>query len=253
MKNLFLIATLAGFSICVLGCRSAADAPQVQLERARVLLDRNQPNEAIEILDGLATTLPEDPEVFYLRGLAYEQLGNSESALKDFTESLHISPDQAACLNDRAVLLARLEKYEPAVVDLQHLVDLYPGDASAWINFGLIWHKRKEFAKADNAYARAAAIAPDAELFFLRGCLSFEQQKFEEGETYFSKAITANEKMVKAWLNRGVCRIYLQNGEGGVNDLRMARKLDEDLQFTAVIDVLLRSAERYATVPRQDP
>ena len=106
------------------GCGASADSPEVKLERARILMQRDQAAEAIPLLNEVIDATPKDPEARYQRGVAYESLSVLEKALIDYTECLTLNPERTDALNNKAVVLAKMKRFEDAAAEFTRLVDL---------------------------------------------------------------------------------------------------------------------------------
>jgi tetratricopeptide (TPR) repeat protein len=62
---------------------------------------------------------PKSAECFYNRGLAYQALGQNDSALADFARAVELQPRLTVASLRRAILLCRRQRYDEASVDLQ--------------------------------------------------------------------------------------------------------------------------------------
>ena len=212
------------------GCANSADAPAVVLERARILLERDQTEESIPLFGEAIAAMPDDPEPRYLRGLAYEKLDVFEKALTDYTDCLRLDGDRTDALNNKAVVLAKLKRFEEAAAEFTRLVNLDPQDPLAYRNRGLCHFDLEHYDAALLDYDKAIQLAPeDAAGWFQRGNVFLEKNEYPKAVEDYSKAITFDELFAKAWMNRGVARY--QNGEKALAsaDLQKAQALDDNI------------------------
>ena len=101
MSLLLMVLVLAG-------CGAKKNTPKVQLERARMMLDRGQLHEAVQTFSAALTASPGNADDYYDRGVAYERLEQLEQAAADYSEALRLNPAHAQALNNRAVVLAQI-------------------------------------------------------------------------------------------------------------------------------------------------
>lgn len=212
------------------GCAKSGESPDVQLERARILSDRGQFEEAVAMFSKVLESMPDRSDVYYSRGVAYENAGLPEKALPDYTRCLELEPTRTEAINNRGVVLARLERYEEAVAEFTRLVNLQPDDALALRNRGLSRHDLGQLDEAIADYTLALQIAPnDAQNWFQRGNVYLDQKQPELAIQDFSSAIERDPKLARAWMNRGVARYQLGEKSAAAEDLKHAQELDDNI------------------------
>ncbi len=230
-----------------LGCGPDDDAPEILVERARLFLDRGKPDDAIEMLDRVIKAWPESADAFFDRGTAHQQVGELETALEDFNRALQLDPEGSRVLNDRGVLLARLGRLDEAVSDFRRLLQLEPGDATGWINLGLVHHKQGNLEAALESYRRSTELRRDAESLFLEASVLFAQGDFKRAEETYSYVIEIESRWAKVWMNRGLCRLKLNQRELAQADFRRCQEVDDDMQFAVAISEVTGSLETTLT------
>ena len=212
------------------GCANSGDSPAVVLERARILLEREQIEESIPLFSDAIAAMPEEPEPRYLRGLAYEKLNVLEKALVDYSECLRLDEDRADALNNKAVVLAKLKRFEEAAVEFTRLVNLDPQDPLAYRNRALCHFDLEHYDAALLDYDKAIQLAPkDAAGWFQRGNVFLEKNEYPKAIEDYSQAIAFDDLLAKAWMNRGVALYH--NGEKSLAsaDLQKAQSLDDNI------------------------
>lgn len=212
------------------GCGASADSPEVKLERARILMQRDQAAEAIPLLNEVIDATPKDPEARYQRGVAYESLSVLEKALIDYTECLTLNPERTDALNNKAVVLAKMKRFEDAAAEFTRLVDLDPQGPLAYRNRGLCHFDLGRFDDALADYAKALELAPtDPANWFQRAGVYLKQNRFDEAEQDYSKAIELDPALASAWMNRGVARFKRGDKKLAAADLQKAQSLDDNI------------------------
>lgn len=218
------------FAAVSIGCGKPAELPEVTIERARILMERDQTAEAVPLLNEAVAEMPVSAEARYQRGVAYESLGVLEKALVDYTECLRLDGERTDALNNKAVVLAKMKRFEDAAVEFGRLIDLDPQEALSWRNRGLCHADLGNYDAALADYAKALELAPnDPAGWFQRGGVYLKQGRFAEAEGDFTKAIEADPELAKAWMNRGVVRYRRGENKLAAEDLEKAQALDDNI------------------------
>jgi Tfp pilus assembly protein PilF len=211
------------------GC-SRSETPEVMLERARILMQREQIAEAVPLLDAVVAAMPESAEARYQRGVAYERLDVLEKALADYTECLKLDDERTDALNNKAVVLARLERLDEATQDFSRLIELNPQGSLAWRNRALSYADQKQYDKSLADYGKALELAPEDPVnWYQRGVVYLAQGKLAEAESDFTKALELNPELARAWMNRGVVRYRQGQKQLASVDLQKAQELDDTI------------------------
>jgi len=227
---LFFSSLVLAGALFAAGCANSTDAPVVVLERARILLERDQVEESIPLFSEAIAAMPDDPESRYLRGLAYEKLDVLEKALTDYTDCLRLDGDRTDALNNKAVVLAKLKRFEEAAAEFTRLVNLDPQDPLAYRNRGLCHFDLEHYDAALLDYDKAIQLAPEvAAGWFQRGNVFLEKHDYAKAVEDYSKAITFDEQFAKAWMNRGVARYHTGEKALASADLQKAQALDDNI------------------------
>ncbi len=236
MNRMTLIPQQFRTSICIVltalafGCGKGIDGPAVTLERARILMERDQAAEAIPLLNEVVAALPKEAEALYQRGVAYESLDVLEKALADYTECLQLDRERTDALNNKAVVLAKLERFSEAAAEFTRLVELDPQGPLAYRNRGLCHFDLNNFDAALADYAKALELAPkEAANWFQRAAVYLEQKRYAEAELDYTKAIELDPELAKAWMNRGVVRYKSGQKALAAEDLAKAQELDDNI------------------------
>jgi Tfp pilus assembly protein PilF len=209
------------------GC-TKTETPEVMLERARILMQREQIAEAVPLLDAVVAAMPESAEARYQRGVAYERLDVLEKALADYTECLKLDDERRDALNNKAVVLARLERLDEATQDFTRLIELDPQGSLAWRNRALSFADQKQYDKSLADYGKALELAPEDPVnWYQRGIVYLAQGKLMEAENDFSKALELDPELARAWMNRGVVRYRQGKKQLASVDLQKAQELDD--------------------------
>ncbi|MCM3900316.1 MAG: tetratricopeptide repeat protein [Pyrinomonadaceae bacterium] len=125
------------------------------LAHGRLLLNSGSLNEAIGELSVAASTDPTSGEAHNLLGLAFEQKGLRERALKSFEIAVRLNRDEPEFLNNLGYVLFKNGDYEGASKYLKRAARRAPGNARIWNNLGLAQSERGHFDDAFKSFTRA--------------------------------------------------------------------------------------------------
>ena len=212
------------------GCTAPADSPALVLEKAKILMQRDQPAEAVPLLDQAVSMAPDSAEARYQRGVAMEAVGALEKALLDYNECLRLVADRKDALNNKAVVLAKLKRFEEAEQVFTRLIEINPEEALGYRNRALCNVDMKKYDVALADYAKALELDPkEPANWYQRAAVYKLQERWAEADTDFSKAIELDAELALAYMNRGVVRYRLGNKAGAAEDLARAQELDSDI------------------------
>ena len=119
------------------------------------LLNSGNLNEAIAELSVSASINPGSAEAHNLMGLAYEQKGLRDRALKYFETAVRLNANEPEYLNNLGYLLFKNREYEKATKYLKRAVKLAPDNPRIWNNLGLAQAEREQFDDAYKSFAKA--------------------------------------------------------------------------------------------------
>ncbi len=229
------LASIACLILLVSGCAEAPDSPELMLARAKILMDRGQGAEAIPLLDLALNAMPQNPDVYYHRGLVYENLNLPEKALADYDSCLRLDNRRTDALNNKAVQLAKMKRYDEAILAFSELVDLDREDFLGYRNRGLCRFDMHDNAGALEDYDAALKLNPDdSSSWFQRGNVHLSMDNLDAAESDFSEALELDAEFAKAWMNRGVVRYRKGQKPLAAEDLTRAQELDSNIVLPAL-------------------
>ena len=229
------LASVAGLIMLVASCAKAPDSPELMLARAKILTDRGRAAEAIPVLDLALKAMPQNPDVYYQRGVVYENLDVPEKALADYVACLQLDNRRTDALNNKAVQLAKLKRYDEAISAFSELVDRDREDFLGYRNRGLCRFDMHDDAGALQDYDTALKLNPDdSSSWFQRGNVHLSMNNLDAAESDFSKALELDAEFARAWMNRGVVRYRKGAKSLAAEDLTRAQKLDSNIVLPSI-------------------
>ncbi|RWX55790.1 hypothetical protein EDI28_10680 [Photobacterium chitinilyticum] len=138
---------------------------QSDRELAEVALVGGRPGSAIDIYRQQLESRPDDVELLYLLGVAYNQTGEFDLALhfldkakaQDLAVKQHVRGDILRELGRAKLALGDIRQ---AQRDLESAADLLPASAETMNSLGVSYALQKEYGKAREAFIVALAIEP---------------------------------------------------------------------------------------------
>ena len=130
---------------------------------AHVLSELGRHERAIELLERLGKRLPEDVDLKFDLGAAYERARRHADAERVFREIVLAHPRHALALNYLGYMLAdRGERLEEAVSLISRALELDPENPSFHDSLGWAYYRQRRYDLAEKHLARAAAGSPDS-------------------------------------------------------------------------------------------
>jgi Flp pilus assembly protein TadD len=136
------------FAVCV-----AATARADELAEASRLLRAGQHQQAMEQVDKVLASQPQDPRARFLKGLIYAEQGNAGAAIEVFQKLTVDYPELPEPHNNLAVIYASRGEYDKARVALEQSIRTHPSYATAYENLGDVYAKL-----ASQAYDKALKL-----------------------------------------------------------------------------------------------
>ena len=123
------------------------------LQEAGKLLGARQHAQALERVNKVLATQPEDPRARFLQGLIYADQGNADAAIEVFQKLTVDYPELPEPYNNLAVIHASRGQYDKARAALEQSIRTHPSYATAYENLGDVYAKL-----ASEAYDKALKL-----------------------------------------------------------------------------------------------
>lgn len=123
------------------------------------LLDNGFNLEAKQNLLYLVRTFPDNAELLYNLGIAYEKLGEFEKAERAYLRAIVISPENDFYYN-LGITYIEMKEWGKAIVALKHVVDTEQDDSNTFFNLGLCFFNQEEYDVAIPYFQRTIELNP---------------------------------------------------------------------------------------------
>lgn len=119
------------------------------------------PHKAILYLTNAVKLQPNDAEIYYNRGVAYENLGQYQPAIKDYNQAISLNPSYSEAFYNRGTIYSEIGQYQQAIEDFNQAVSLQPDDAEAYHGRGFSYDKLGQYQRALEDYNKAINLQPN--------------------------------------------------------------------------------------------
>lgn len=98
---------------------------------------------------------------YFNRGNAFDDNGDHDGAIADYSQSIKLKPDYAQSFLNRGLSYMAKEDYDSALADFGQAVKLNPKFAKAIYNQGRAYEAKGDLKQALASYQQAAELAPN--------------------------------------------------------------------------------------------
>ena len=214
-KVLIFIACVA-----LVGCASPSlDRKKEAAARMQMgvtyLEQRNLPSAMRELVKASELD-PGNPEIDMALGLAYQARGDQGKAGEYFRDAIRKKPDYAEAHNNLGIVLSNLGRGEEAIREFEAATSnvMYPTPEGAYYNMGEEHRRRKNFAKAEEAYRKAVSLNDRYVDAYLRlALLQGDGGRSADAAGTLEVCVALVPAHGPAWMDLG--RVYLSLGRAG--------------------------------------
>ncbi len=99
------------------------------ISAAKTLFALHKEKDALDVIEGILSYFPEDPELLVIRGRCLGALGRYEDAIIPFTTAISINPTYKAALNCKGYALSKMGKHQDALILYDKSFNIDPKDS----------------------------------------------------------------------------------------------------------------------------
>lgn len=234
--------------------------PSASLQRARLALNSDRPQEAERIANEILNMDPRQPQALLVRGcallmqkrsadavaplqaatqslrdgeadtllaMALRQSGRSDEALARLKRATKRRPPYAPAFHELGYLLMSLEKYDEAIEQLRRGLEIAPLMPQLSVQLGEVFLRCRNHGEAKVAFARALEIAPQS-VDALFGIAKAHQSLGEAASAadFYRRCLLLAPDDAACWLNLGHSLLQLGQIEAGYDCFRSAARGD---------------------------
>lgn len=180
-------------------------------------------DDAIADLGRAQDSEPQNTDIYYERGLIYEQCGYLDKAISDFTRAIELDPSNDDALSERGNVYRKLHQYELALDDQRRALGINPDSELAYARRG---HTYLDLDRNDEAledFNRAITLNPSPDMFYFnRGSTLMKLERFEEAVSDFTRCVGAEFGEAKSYTHRAAAYVRLGRYEEAMGDVSEA-------------------------------
>lgn len=161
---------------------------------------------------------------YYDRGVIYDDLGQRQKALADFSAAIALRPTYGEAHSARAAARLASGDAQGAIADLKALLGIDPAFPDAHYHLARAYQAAGMTAEAQSEYATALKTNPKAYVYEGRGILNMNSGHTEAAIADFSAALKAKPDRVSSQVDRGQAYLAAHDYEAALADFESALK-----------------------------
>ena len=167
---------------------------------------------------------PNDAAALFTRGVAYDNLGQYDLAIREYDEAIRLKPSDARAYYNRGLDYANKGQFERAIQDYDHAIRLGPGNADCFVSRGVAYDGQGQYDRAIQDYDQAIRLKPDYALAFVnRGIAYANKEQYDRAIRDYDEALRLNPNDADALYDRGQAKRAAGDIAGGDADIAKAR------------------------------
>jgi cellulose synthase operon protein C len=175
--------------------------------RGEIEMGQGKPMEAVQTLESVVGSNPDNAVAHYQLGLAFSRLSQWDRAAQELQEAVRIRPYMVDA--KRALANLALEKGDFPGVEAAatKIITLEPASPDGYALRALSFRARKQLGPAEQDARKAIEVAPQAAVGYLEmGNLRSMQQKFSEAESWYRQSLGRDPNSAEAL--EGLINVY---------------------------------------------
>ncbi len=206
--------------------------------RGRDYIIAGRYGDAIESLNLLLRSQPEEYEGYFLRGVAKYNLNDLIGASSDFSKAIEYNPVYTQAYQYRGITFSRLGKYNQALEDFGRAIEMRPNFSGAYYSRAVTSFLNQQFAASVADYDQFLRFEPmSAEGYVNRGTAKLYLKDTVAAMNDYNTAVAVNPYLEDGYLRRGVVHLVKGETDKGIKDMDSALEIDS----TAAIGYFYRA------------
>jgi tetratricopeptide (TPR) repeat protein len=176
--------------------------------------------------DNVAKT-PNLPIALVNRGSAYNNVGQWDMAIADYSTAIKINPKNILPYINRGVVFYNIKEMDKAITDFSKAIEIDPQYTAAYYNLGNTYKSLGKWENALTDYSKAIECDPEnSAVYSNRGIVYYNIREMDKAITDFSKAIEIDPKNSTAYSNRGIVYYNIKQIDKAITDFSKAIEID---------------------------
>ena len=170
---------------------------------------------------------PDYAKAYSNRGIAYDNKNAYDWAIRNYNKAISLKPDYAIAYNNRGVSYSKKSDYSQAIRDYTKAISFKPGYATAYNNRGIAYKNKRDYSRAIRDHTKAISLKPGyASAYNNRGVVYKNKKDYGRAIRDFTSAISFNPNYARAYNNRGSVYRRRNDYNRAIRDHNKAIRLD---------------------------
>jgi tetratricopeptide (TPR) repeat protein len=200
---------------------------KAHLKIAKLMLFSKEYGKAFEEINTVLRQDAFNPEGYFLKGLVYKDMKDTNKAISSFQTVINVAPDYREAFIQLGLLYTLrgdnlgLQYYENAFkLDTTDVFPLYAR--------GMYYQAKKDYEAAKAEYVRCIMHNTQyADAYFAHGFVLLQQDSMEKARRQYDHVVRMQPTNARAYYNRGLCSELMGDKESAAADYRQALTFDE--------------------------
>ena len=202
-----------------------------RLLSAETLIVAQKPDQALHILEELASERPDHATLLNHLAVAYKQTGQQERSMATLTKVLEVATEYYPIHLNLAAIYDDRGDYNTALEYIDQAIEIHPTFGLAYQRRGVVLMHMKRYAEARNDLETAIRLdARDPQLFYFAGVIESTLQHWPESVRHFQQAVKMDARFTKAHMQL----------ERSLGELRRIEEARSALQTAATLGAEIR-------------
>ena len=224
--------------------RAAHRSAYAEFVRGIALQENGKVQKAIKRFSESLRLNPQIPLTYVRRAISYSSLHDHKSALKDLDAAIALSTQDANFRYVRGITYMEMGQYDAAILDLDNAIELDREYVDAYIERGIAFSKKGEAIAAIRDFDKVVELDPsNPRAYELRGREYSLIKDYDRAIRDFGKLIKLDENNPKAFSLRGYSKVYKGDYDDAVQDFDTAIELDQEQGFPYAGRAMARIAQ----------
>jgi tetratricopeptide (TPR) repeat protein len=178
---------------------SATDLATAHNARAVSYHQNGDSNLAIEDINEAIHLNPKFAKAYYNRGILDREKGDLDMAIADFSDAIRLDPKYLRPLNNRGLAYDAKGDYDHAIADFTEAIRLDPTYVSAFNNRGLAYAAKKDYDHAIADFSEAIRLDPkNSDAFYNRSRAYKTKGEAAHADADYQQVLQLNPKLAAA-------------------------------------------------------
>jgi|GEM_PF-1973196 len=184
---------------------SLASPVNQQINTAIQLINQKRFQQAQDIINSLITATPNNAQLWHLRSITNQALGQIGECEASLNKALNLSPKHIPALTNLARLQTQKNELTRAITTYKKIIKFESNNLSALYNLGVLLNRSKSYREAQPYLQKANQLAPnDNNIRLALGQSYLNQEMFAEALKFFNQILATAPNNIAALNNKGI-------------------------------------------------